>query len=489
MQTLPPVDIINLPGITRVCVAWMDDGAAADDRPPKLIESGGSSSAAPSSPQRAGSTRKRRAPAKWAEGPLSATGNSGGGSTRRLEAPPSALPSVAPPTAPASSHDGSAAQKKQNAEHSGGAGGGGDDGHMLRRSVSAASTGVSGSALLRTATLAGTGPEAPSALHGEDSGVDTSQEETLRKLGFLGVEQATAGEGLAAGRAREWAAIRGEFNQVTLDAAAATLDQPSFARAVEQRYWHPGINTRLTAGLFRAFDWDGTGTLNLHEYVLFHAAVVRYNHQRDRDSVELHTLRMRAVVACFDSDGDGGLQDSELSGLVREMASGDGHVEHLLRRFVPHGLEHPAAAPVLMVALQAALLSEHLSADDLLPLGGAGQPPPPPLQQSSPDVAVSAGHRIALRDAAGATARQVLVRLGLLGQNAPRAAEAASAVDDFLAEAAAAGSPCSLILACPEVSGQPPASNDHSEPNGWRVVLRQGSAALSGGCVGLDRGG
>ena len=102
----------------------------------------------------------------------------------------------------------------------------------------------------------------------------TEQEETLRKLGFLGEP---------AGRAAEWAAITAEFDAAAAAAAAATgggsggsaLGLPAFTAAVESRYWHWGVDRRLPAACFRAFDYDGTGSLNLHEYALFHAAVVR----------------------------------------------------------------------------------------------------------------------------------------------------------------------------------------------------------------------
>ena len=52
---------------------------------------------------------------------------------------------------------------------------------------------------------------------------------------------------------------------------------------------------------------------------------------------------MRAVVAYFDADGDGSLQrGGELSQLVREMAAGDGHVEHLVRRARGPALGQPS---------------------------------------------------------------------------------------------------------------------------------------------------
>ena len=40
-------------------------------------------------------------------------------------------------------------------------------------------------------------------------------------------------------------------------------------------------------------------------------------------------LRLRAAVACFDRDGDGGLGAGELHELVREMCVGDTHADHV----------------------------------------------------------------------------------------------------------------------------------------------------------------
>ena len=67
--------------------------------------------------------------------------------------------------------------------------------------------------------------------------------------------------------------------------------------------------------------------------------MVSYSHERDGDSIELQSLRMRAVVNYFDETGNGKLRRNDLKELVRGMCAGDGavaspaclHVLHTLR--------------------------------------------------------------------------------------------------------------------------------------------------------------
>ena len=42
--------------------------------------------------------------------------------------------------------------------------------------------------------------------------------------------------------------------------------------------------------------------------MLYHGAIVRYIHDRDKDSVELQLLRMRAIINFYDLDGGSDFQ-------------------------------------------------------------------------------------------------------------------------------------------------------------------------------------
>ena len=52
--------------------------------------------------------------------------------------------------------------------------------------------------------------------------------------------------------------------------------------------------------------------------MLYHGAIVRYIHDRDKDSVELQLLRMRAIINFYDLDGGSDFQKTLPSFLPSE---------------------------------------------------------------------------------------------------------------------------------------------------------------------------
>jgi len=94
-----------------------------------------------------------------------------------------------------------------------------------------------------------------------------------------------------------------------------------------------GDDPLWASATFKGADIDGSGYINLHEYLLSRAAIV---YQPERDSgTPLVEMRLRIAFHFYDQDGDGLISSDELAEMVRDLAAGDKHVALLLDRLHP----------------------------------------------------------------------------------------------------------------------------------------------------------
>lgn len=150
------------------------------------------------------------------------------------------------------------------------------------------------------------------------AGVELEQYQILEQCGFMTSER----EGGRKEQALEW-----EHNFVHRTGSPDTpMSRSNFVADMTQRGYDPA----WSLATFRGTDIDGSGAINLHEYILSRAAL---DYDADRDSgTPLVDLRLRVAYFFYDSDGDGKLNRStELRELVRELAAGDSHVDRLMQ--------------------------------------------------------------------------------------------------------------------------------------------------------------
>lgn len=154
----------------------------------------------------------------------------------------------------------------------------------------------------------------------------TEQASLLIELGLLKFDP----PGEPAERQPDADAIYNEFQAIaaadpTKKSTSAQMSRAAFVGCVRQRYPGGLIHGRLAEACFKAFDMTGSGTIGLLEYLLFHAAVLRYDHDRDAWSLGLQRLRMATVTAIYDLNRDGVLEAGEVRELVRDLCIGTRH--------------------------------------------------------------------------------------------------------------------------------------------------------------------
>jgi len=150
---------------------------------------------------------------------------------------------------------------------------------------------------------------------------EVTQTETLRECGFYGARRAEADV---------WQAT---FVKIA-GSAESTLARHEFVADCVQR----GFDPTWASATFAGTDIDGSGAINLHEYILGRAAL-EYDPVRD-SGTPLVELRLRIAFAFYDRDGDGQLSADELADLVRDLAAGEQHVSRLCEHMLASAATH-----------------------------------------------------------------------------------------------------------------------------------------------------
>ena len=177
-----------------------------------------------------------------------------------------------------------------------------------------------------------------------------------------------------ADRQQEADVIFAEFT--TVSGNSDQMSRAAFVGCVRQRYPGGLVHGRLAEACFTAFDMTGSGTIGLLEYLLFHAAILRYNHERDAQFMGLQRLRMATVTAIYDLNSDGVLEAAELRELVRDMCIGDSHTKVIVAELgatVGDGIDADA---LLSAVREGRFHAHHLSTSSLQVLT-VPRPPPP----------------------------------------------------------------------------------------------------------------